>query len=69
MILASCFSCCFVALSVAAFALAFPFYGTINAVVGAITSPLIAFAFPAAAYSWLHRTKARQANSLRAPPK
>jgi auxin influx carrier (AUX1 LAX family) len=57
------------ALAVAAFAIAFPFYGTINAVIGAITSPLVAFAFPAAAYSWLHRTKARQAASLRPPPK
>lgn len=57
------------ALSVATFAVAFPFYGTINAIIGAITSPLVAFAFPAAAYSWLHRTKARQADSLRPPPK
>eukprot|EP00878_Enallax_costatus_P009337 GHUV01009759.1.p1 GENE.GHUV01009759.1~~GHUV01009759.1.p1 ORF type:complete len:141 (+),score=14.54 GHUV01009759.1:316-738(+) len=57
------------AVSVATFAVAFPFYGTINAVIGAITSPLVAFAFPAAAYSWLHRTKARQQACVRPPPK
>jgi hypothetical protein len=56
-------------MSVAVFAVAFPFYGTINAVVASITSPLVAFAFPAAAYSWLHRTKARQQACLRPPPR
>eukprot|EP00882_Tetradesmus_deserticola_P028341 GHRQ01031570.1.p1 GENE.GHRQ01031570.1~~GHRQ01031570.1.p1 ORF type:complete len:343 (+),score=116.09 GHRQ01031570.1:318-1346(+) len=58
-----------VSLSVAAFAVAFPFYGTINAVVASITSPLVAFAFPAAAYSWLHRTTARQQACVRPPPR
>lgn len=64
-----CVVFCPAALSVAAFAIAFPFYGTINAIIGAITSPLVAFAFPAAAYSWMHRTKSQQENSLRPPPK
>lgn len=50
-------------------AIAFPYYGTLNAILGAITSPLVAFAFPAAAYSWIHRTKAQQQGSLRPPPK
>uniref|UniRef100_A0A383V9J1 Amino acid transporter transmembrane domain-containing protein n=1 Tax=Tetradesmus obliquus TaxID=3088 RepID=A0A383V9J1_TETOB len=57
-----------VSISVAVFAVAFPFYGTINAVVASITSPLVAFAFPAAAYSWLHRTKDRQQACVRPPP-
>lgn len=43
--------------------------GTLNAVIGAITSPLVAFGFPAAAYSWLHRTRALQQASLTPPPR
>jgi high-affinity Fe2+/Pb2+ permease len=57
------------AISVAVFAVAFPFYGTINAVVASITSPLVAFAFPAAAYSWLHRSRSRQQACVRPPPR
>ncbi|GBF87481.1 hypothetical protein Rsub_00192 [Raphidocelis subcapitata] len=54
---------------VAVFAVAFPFYGTINAMIGALTSPLIAFAFPAAAFSWVFRTKEAQQRALMPPPK
>jgi hypothetical protein len=34
-----------------------------------LTSPLIAFVFPAAAYSWLHRTRALQEGSAKPPPR
>jgi auxin influx carrier (AUX1 LAX family) len=49
-----------VSLLVGLIGIAFPFYGTINSIIGAITSPIIAFALPAAAYSYLYRTKALQ---------
>jgi hypothetical protein len=66
---AACARLALAALSVAGFAVMFPYYGTLNAVIGAITSPLIAFAFPAAAYSYLHWTREKQDASLQPPPR
>lgn len=50
-------------------ALMFPFYGVINSVIGAITSPAIAFIFPALAWSWVYRTSDARAKAPVLPPK
>lgn len=58
-----------VALLVWVIALAFPFYGTMNAVIGALTSPAIAFIFPCLAYAWIYRTPAARAECPFPPPR
>eukprot|EP00884_Botryococcus_braunii_P009818 jgi/Botrbrau1/18838/Bobra.177_2s0003.1 len=58
-----------VAIAAYIFALAFPFYGTLNSIIGAVTAPSITFIFPTLAYSWWFRTKERQQNCVLKPPK
>eukprot|EP00891_Asterochloris_glomerata_P008628 jgi/Astpho2/8628/Aster-05103 len=50
-------------------ALAFPFQGVINSVIGAITSPAIAFFFPALAWSWIYRTAKARNKCMVLPPR
>ncbi|EIE25080.1 hypothetical protein COCSUDRAFT_65085 [Coccomyxa subellipsoidea C-169] len=46
---------------------AFPFYGTINSLMGAISVPTTSFVLPAVAFNWYYRTEARR-NSSALPP-
>lgn len=57
-----------VALFVWFLAIAFPFYGNINSIIGAINSPAIALIFPCLAYSWVYRTPQARASCTLLPP-
>ncbi|CAL8461956.1 g1487 [Coccomyxa elongata] len=46
---------------------AFPFYGTINSLMGAISVPTTSFVLPAVAFNWYYRTEARR-NASALPP-
>eukprot|EP00884_Botryococcus_braunii_P014760 jgi/Botrbrau1/23285/Bobra.0102s0028.1 len=50
-------------------ALAFPFYGTLNALGAAIAAPCIAFIFPCLAFNWWFRTKENRDSCKYPPPK
>ncbi|CAK0736775.1 hypothetical protein CVIRNUC_000801 [Coccomyxa viridis] len=49
-------------------ALLAPYYGTLNALIGACTSPCIAFIFPALAFTWYFRKPERRKNASHKPP-
>ena len=50
------------------FALLAPYYGTLNALIGALTSPCIAFIFPALAFTWYFRKAERRKQCSHKPP-
>ena len=50
------------------FALLAPYYGTLNALIGALTSPCIAFIFPALAFTWYFRKPERRKRAHHKPP-
>lgn len=50
------------------FALLAPYYGTLNALIGALTSPCIAFIFPALAFTWYFRKPERRKHAHHKPP-
>ena len=50
------------------FALLAPYYGTLNALIGALTSPCIAFIFPALAFTWYFRKPERRKHAHLKPP-
>ena len=50
------------------FALLAPYYGTLNALIGALTSPCIAFIFPALAFTWFFRKPERRKYADHKPP-
>ncbi len=50
------------------FALLAPYYGTLNALIGACTSPCIAFIFPALAFTWYFRKAERRRKCDHKPP-
>jgi auxin influx carrier (AUX1 LAX family) len=51
-------------------ALAFPFYGLINSIIGALTASMVSFILPAFAYNLYYMTSAsRRANAPKQPPR
>ncbi|CAL5229390.1 g12708 [Coccomyxa viridis] len=50
-------------------ALLFPFYDTINAIMGAFGNGFTAFVFPAAYHMWVYRTPEARAACLKPPPR
>lgn len=49
-------------------ALAIPFYGTINSLFSALTTPAGGYIMPCLAYNWYYRTAERRDNAVLAPP-
>jgi auxin influx carrier (AUX1 LAX family) len=51
-------------------AIAFPFYGLINSIIGALTGSMVSFILPAFAYNLYYlRSSERRANAPKQPPK
>lgn len=51
-------------------AVAFPFYGLINSIIGALTGSMVSFILPAFAYNWYYlQSSERRANAPKQPPR
>ena len=51
-------------------AIAFPFYGLINSIIGALTGSMVSFILPALAYNLYYmRSAAARANAPKQPPR
>ncbi len=48
---------------------AFPFYGAINSLMGAVNPPITSFALPAIAYNLIYRHQGQRDRSIYPPPK
>lgn len=64
-----CCSSCPAALLIYFLGIAFPFYGSINSLMGAISAPTTAFLLPAVAFNVAFKSKAARDNAVSPPPK